>query len=197
MVWRYREGEWVWNKSAFVPSFTLYLSLSSYTFLRLLSSYTFLLFSSQYLNSSSSFTVHAAYFQQSSVCVLVVCRSAGHKAFWCMIHHTFHYQSTKSDPAFKPIHYQTNWSLSKTSCHLICAPACSFHTHHHKPTKINTTKACQECRGNRRNVWCLPPARGSFEAFRIVHERVTQTINGPWMHGFDRGHYGVTPVSGR
>jgi len=85
-----------------------------------------------------------------------------------MIYHTFHYRSTKSDPGFQPIHYQTNWSLSKTSRHLLYAPACSFHAHHHKPTK----KLCQECKGNRHNVWCSLLARGSSEAFRVVHERV-------------------------
>lgn len=70
------------------------------------------------------------------ICVSPLCAiGLGHKAFWYMIHHTFHYQSTKCDSGFQPIHFQTNWSLCKTSCHLICAPACSFHTHHHKPIK--------------------------------------------------------------
>lgn len=145
----------------------------------------FSLFSSQYLNSSSSFTVDAAYFPQLSVCIPVVCLSTGHKAFWCMIHHTFHYLSTKSDPGFQPIHYQTNWSLSKTSRHLICAPACSFHAHHHKPTKKQKSV---------KNAGEIDTMFG-VRSWREGHLRLSELYMREWLRTLmERGHAALIGV---
>lgn len=180
MAWRYREGEWVWNKSVFIPSFTLYLSLPSYTFLRLLSSYTFLLFSFQYLNSSSSSTVHAAYF---SVCVHVVCHSAGHKAFWCMIQHTFHYQSAKSDPAF-------NLFITKLTdpCLKQAAIWSVFQQAHFTPT---ITKKIQKTVKNAGEI----DAMFGVPSGREGHLRLSELYVREWLRPLmDRGHTALIGV---
>lgn len=139
MVWRYREGEWVWNKSVFFPSFTFYLSLSSYTFLRLFSSYTFLLFSSQYLNFSSSFT---------SLFVFALCavqRAVKHSDVWYIT--LFIIRAQSLIPAF-------NLFITKlTDPCLKQAAIWSVHQHAHftptitNPLKKTTTETCQEHRG--------------------------------------------------
>lgn len=122
------EGEWVWNKSVFFPSFAFYLPLSSYTYFRpfFFSFLQSLIVLIQYLNSSSTFTRVFCAIKHCDVWYITLFIITAHKV-WSRL-----FITKLTHPCLKQAAiWSVRWHFTSTTTKALL--------------KTTKTKGCQEC----------------------------------------------------